>query len=76
MTSAAATPGGPGRLRGPEQLGMLVAQLNHILEIGCESWLSSSTDADRRHHEDWVREYLSDPPTPRRLRGILAAVGP
>ncbi len=67
--------GGPGRLRGPEQLGMLVAQLNHILETGCESWLSSTTDADRQHNEDWVREYLSDPPTTRRLLGILAAVG-
>lgn len=67
--------GGPGRLRGPEQLGMLVAQLNHILEIGCESWLSSTSEGDRRHHEEWVREYLSDPPTTRRLRGILASVG-
>ncbi|MFN8194639.1 MAG: phosphotransferase [Nocardioidaceae bacterium] len=67
--------GGPGRPRGPDDLGMLVAQLGHILEIGCESWLAATDDPQRAGHEAWVREYLDDPPTRSRLLGILAALG-
>ena len=55
--------GGPGRLREPADLTMLVAQLTHILQIGCERWLASTTDAVRTDHAGWVGEFLDDPVT-------------
>ena len=66
--------GGPGRLTGPSDFAVLAAQLGHIVEAGCEGWLASSSDAGRDHHEAWVREYLDDPLTERRIDAILAAI--
>ena len=66
--------GGPGRLTGPGDFAVLAAQLGHIVEAGCEGWLASSSDTGRAHHEAWVREYLDDPLTERRIDGILTAV--
>ena len=67
--------GGPARLAGPEDASTVVAQLGHITEIGCRRWLASTTDADRAHHEAWVREYLDEPLTRRAIEVMLAAAG-
>jgi hypothetical protein len=53
---------------------MVVAQLGHIAEVGCERWLASTTDAERDHNESWVREYLDDPVTPAKVELVLDAV--
>ena len=66
--------GGPGRLTQPGDFTMLVAQLGHITEIGCERWLMSTTDAERRHNEAWVRESVDDPVTSATIESMLAAV--
>lgn len=65
--------GGPGRLRESADLTMLVAQLVHILQIGCARWLSSETDQDRADNEDWVAEFLDDPVTVPVVAALLAA---
>ncbi len=66
--------GGPGRVRNPADLTMLSAQLTHILQIGCERWLTATSDADRTDNEHWVREFLDDPVTVPVIEGLLAAV--
>lgn len=66
--------GGPGRLAGRGDLTMLVAQLGHILRIGCERWLASSTDPDRADNAAWVTEVLDEPVTLEVVDRILDAV--
>ena len=66
--------GGPGRLREPADLTMLVAQLTHILQIGCERWLASSTEASRADNAGWVGEFLDDPVTVPVVEMLLGAV--
>ena len=46
--------GGPGRLTDRGDLTMLVAQLGNIARVGCERWLTSSTDQERARNADWV----------------------
>ena len=72
--------GGPGRLADRGDLTMLVAQLGNIARVGCERWLTSSTDQERARNADWVAEFLDEPVTvqdsrsdpPRRQRLCLA----
>ncbi len=66
--------GGPGRLVEPSDLAVVIAQLGHIGEIGCRTWLASATEADRRHNEAWVREFVDEPLTLRVVEQIVAAV--
>jgi hypothetical protein len=66
--------GGPGRLVEPSDLAVVVAQLGHIGEMGCRRWLASATEADRRHNEAWVREFVDEPLTLREVEQIVAAV--
>jgi len=66
--------GGPGRLTGRGDLTMLVAQLGHIARIGCERWLTSSTDRERARNADWVGEFLDEPVTVETVDRILLAV--
>ena len=66
--------GGPGRLREPADLTMLVAQLLHIVQVGCERWLASTTDEDRADNAAWVAEFLDDPVTVPVVDALLAAV--
>ncbi|MCP3421691.1 phosphotransferase enzyme family protein [Nocardioides pinisoli] len=66
--------GGPGRLTDRGDLTMLVAQLGHILQIGCERWLASSTDPDRAHNAAWVREVLDEPVTLEVVDRIVLAI--
>jgi hypothetical protein len=66
--------GGPGRLTGRGDLTMLVAQLGHIAQVGCERWLASSTDRERADNADWVSEFLDEPVTMETVDRILHAV--
>ncbi|WP_167880562.1 phosphotransferase enzyme family protein [Nocardioides guangzhouensis] len=66
--------GGPGRLSGRGDLTMLVAQLGHIARVGCERWLTSSTDQERAGNADWVTEFLDEPVTVEAVDRILRAV--
>lgn len=76
LHAAYAVAGGPARVTGPDDFAVLVAQLGHIVEMGCEGWLTADTESGRAHHEAWVREYLDDPLTESRIDGIVAAVRP
>ncbi|MFC7493638.1 MULTISPECIES: aminoglycoside phosphotransferase family protein [unclassified Nocardioides] len=66
--------GGPGRLANRGDLTMLVAQLGHIAVVGCERWLSSTTDQERTRNADWVAEFIGEPVTVETVDRILLAV--
>jgi Ser/Thr protein kinase RdoA (MazF antagonist) len=66
--------GGPGRLADRGDLTMLVAQLGNIARVGCERWLTSSTDQERAGNAAWVREFLDEPVTVESVDRILLAV--
>ncbi len=66
--------GGPGRLADRGDLTMLVAQMGHIAQFGCERWLTSSTDQDRALNAGWVAEYLNEPVTVETVDRLLLAV--
>ena len=65
--------GGPGRLADRGDLTMLVAQQGHICQVGCERWLTSSTDQERGRNADWVAEFLDEPITVETVDRILLA---
>ena len=64
--------GGPGRIEGPTDFAMPIAQLSHILEEGCRRWLEATTDAERADNEGWVREFLDRPLTGAVIEALLA----
>ena len=66
--------GGPGRLAGRGDLTMLVAQLGNIARVGCERWLTSTTDQEWTRNLDWVTEFLDEPVTVETVDRILLAV--
>lgn len=66
--------GGPGRLAGRGDLTMLVAQTGSIARVGCERWLTSSTDQERARNAEWVAEFLDEPVTLETVDRILLAV--
>ncbi len=74
LHSAYRDAGGPGRLDDRGDLTMLVAQLGNIARIGCERWLTSSTDQERTRNADWVGEFLDEPVTVETIDQILLAV--
>ena len=65
--------GGPGRLAGPEDLTMLVAQTGHIAQEGCRRWLAAGTESARADNADWVAEFLDEPVTAHVVEAILRA---
>lgn len=67
--------GGPGRLTERGDLTMLVAQTGNIARVGCERWLSATTDEERADNADWVAEFLDEPVTVETIDRILLAVG-
>jgi aminoglycoside phosphotransferase (APT) family kinase protein len=67
--------GGPGRLTGPHNLTMLIAQTGHIARTGCERWLAARDDEARTDNAAWVAEYLDEPPTTGVVEVVLRAVG-
>jgi len=65
--------GGPGRVEGPRDFAMPIAQLGHIVEAGCRRWLLAGTAAARADNEGWVREFLDRPLTRRVIDALLTA---
>jgi Ser/Thr protein kinase RdoA (MazF antagonist) len=63
IREAYAEAGGPGRVDGPRDFAMVIAQLAHIVEEACRRWLASKTDVDRDDNEAWVREFIDRPLT-------------
>lgn len=66
--------GGPGRVSGPSDFSMAVAQLGHILEWQCRQWLDATTVDRRRHAEAAVAEHLDRPLTRAVVDDLLGAV--
>jgi Ser/Thr protein kinase RdoA (MazF antagonist) len=73
LRTAYADAGGPGRVEGPRDFAMPIAQLSHISEEGCRRWLASTTDADRFDNEGWVREIIDRPLTRAVIEALLSA---
>jgi len=68
--------GGPGTVRTRADFSMTIAQLGHILEIACRIWLDpDTTEAERRHQEGRVAEFVDDPLTVAVVDELLEAVG-
>jgi len=68
--------GGPGAVRTRADFSMTIAQLGHILEIACRIWLDpETTEAERRHQEGRVAEFVDDPFTLAVVDELLEAVG-
>ncbi len=72
IRAAYADAGGPGRVEGPTDFAMPIAQLSHILEEGCRRWLAATTDAERADNEAWVREFIDRPLTRAVIETLLA----
>ena len=66
--------GGPGRLAGPADLTMLLAQSGHIAQTGCERWLAATTHEERVDNAAWVGEFLDEPSSPALVRQLLGAL--
>jgi fructosamine-3-kinase len=64
--------GGPGRVLGPRDFAMPIAQLAHIVGEGCRRWLVATTDAERADNEAWVREFIDRPLTRTGIEALLA----
>ena len=76
LVSAYEAADGPARVTRRGDFSMLVAQLGHIVEIGCRDWLTPhERSPSRADAEAWVRETLDDPHTRARLDALLVAVG-
>jgi Ser/Thr protein kinase RdoA (MazF antagonist) len=63
---------GPGRIAGPRDFAMPIAQLTHIVEEGCRRWLAARTDDERASNDAWVREILDRPLTRDVIERLLA----
>jgi aminoglycoside phosphotransferase (APT) family kinase protein len=72
IRAAYAEAGGPGRVEGPSDFAMPIAQLAHIVAEGCRRWLNATTDADRTDNAAWIREFLDRPLTRTVIEAILA----
>jgi hypothetical protein len=67
--------GGPGRVQGPGDFSMAIAQLGHITELSCRRWLdraTSQTERDRQAAR--FVEGASDPLTRRVIDELLEAI--
>jgi Ser/Thr protein kinase RdoA (MazF antagonist) len=71
ISTAYAEAGGPGRVDGPTDFAMPIAQLAHIVEEGCRRWLAATTDVGRADNDAWVREFLDRPLTPAVIERLL-----
>jgi Ser/Thr protein kinase RdoA (MazF antagonist) len=72
IQAAYADAGGPGRVEGPRDFAMPIAQLAHIVEEGCRRWLAATIDTERASNEAWVREFLDRPLTLSVIELLLA----
>jgi len=67
--------GGPGRVRGPGDFSMPIAQLGHIGERGCRLWLDAETDDHRARAVAIVEEFVTDALTKEVIADLLGAIG-
>ena len=72
IKTAYAQAGGPGRVEGPRDFAMVIAQLAHIVEEGCRRWLGATSDEARADNEAWVREFIDRPLTRRVVETLVA----
>ncbi len=72
IRGAYAEAGGPGRVEGPRDFAMPIAQLSHIVAEGCRRWLIATNDAERADNEAWVREIIDRPLTRSLIEALLA----
>lgn len=72
IRDAYADAGGPGRVVGPRDFAMPIAQLAHIGAEGCRRWLAATSDDDRADNEGWVREFIDRPVTRRGIDALLS----
>jgi len=72
IRAAYAEAGGPGRVEGPRDFAMSIAQLSHIVAEGCRRWLTATSDAERGDNEAWVREFVDRPLTRTVIEALLA----
>lgn len=73
IRAAYAGAGGPGRVTGPADFALPIAQLGHIVAEGCRRWLLAVTDIERADNEGWVRELIERPLTSRVVEALLTA---
>ena len=73
IQDAYAEAGGPGRVDGPRDFAMVIAQLAHIVEEGCRRWLAATTDEERASNDEWVHEFLDRPLTRNVVDRLLGA---
>ena len=73
IRDAYADAGGPGRVDGPRDFAMVIAQLAHIVEEGCHRWLGATTDEARADNEAWVREFIDRPLTPALIDRLVSS---
>lgn len=66
--------GGPGRVRGPGDFSMLIAQLGHIGELSCRSWLDPARVTERERNQGRISEFLDDRLTLASIDAILHAI--
>jgi len=67
--------GGPGRIRGPGDFSMPIAQLGHISERGCRLWLAAETDDERARAAAIVDEFVTEALTRAAIADLLDAIG-
>ena len=67
--------GGRGRIEGPGDFSMLIAQLGHITEWACVRWLQAgASESERLRAAARVREHTSRPLTREVIRNMLDAL--
>lgn len=75
LSDAYVAAGGPGRLRRPSQLTMVIAQFGHFWATAADAWLDpEATTAERHHAEHRIAELMSPPLTVPAVERIVAAV--
>jgi|tagenome__1003787_1003787.scaffolds.fasta_scaffold20983605_6 Ser/Thr protein kinase RdoA (MazF antagonist) len=73
VRAAYAEAGGPGRVEGPDDFAMPIAQLAHIVAEGCRRWLMATTEAEKLDNEGWVREFVDRPLTRAVIEALLGS---
>ena len=66
--------GGPGRITRRADFSMVIAQIGHIGELSCRTWLEAETQAERDRAAGRVAEFLDRPITLAVIDGLLDAV--
>jgi fructosamine-3-kinase len=72
IRDAYADAGGPGRVMSSRDFAMPIAQLAHIVEVGCRRWLAATTVDARADNEAWIREFIDRPLTRTVVEALLA----